>query len=393
MPPQLLSPAGLPACDGFSAGSSSPIGEEDAHPASSRQFLDASMPGAGPSGRAPLKRTASTASVNAHVMDMLNPNKQAEEIARLNGHSRQGRSSSVLSSDSDDGIGTIEDWEIEQDSPAADGSTSTHCRVEEKDPFTVTPHAYGSAMMLESAGPSSSPTLALKRQRRPAAARASDSGTDDMDDADNNPFLSTSSGSSKTPRKATADHKKKISYVFRGKRITYDAPLDSLLQDDEDDEALNMCIKSGPRVLFPSPPTPAPAPPSKMEPLPAKQIVHSPESRPSVSLHLMQTPRRQTHMLVDSNASDATFVGSGSSRVSKGEADKHKDEAPTTSFIPPTPASLPQKSQKSEEQRRLERERLQNAMSGIQAAHQAVNHAGSAAAQRKQKRYVPYPPR
>lgn len=219
MPPQLLSPAGLPALDVFGASSSSPVAEDDA-PSSSRRYLDVSLPGAGPSpasGRPALKRTASTQSVNEHIMDMLNPHKQAEEIARMNGHSRKGRSSSVLSSDSDDGIGTIEDWEIEEDSPVAlDSSSSKRRAIEDDDPFTVTPPASGTSMMLDSAGPSSSPTLAVQRKRRPAhppAARAQDSD-DDMDDADNNPFLNTSSDPPKASKKSMADHKKKISYVL-----------------------------------------------------------------------------------------------------------------------------------------------------------------------------------
>jgi hypothetical protein len=182
----------------------------------------------------------------------------------------------------------------------------------------------------------------------------------------------------------------------RGKRVTYDAPLDSLFQDDEDEES-SIRMRSGPRVLFPSPPTPAPAPPTAVQSTPRKQAYLSPEARTPISLHLMQTPRRQPHVVADSsNASDVTLVASSDARGnSKPEGDRK--QAPIAPFIPPTPASLPQKSQKSDEQRRLERERLQNAMSGIHAAHQAVHNAhrgeGAGAAQQRQRRYAPYPPR
>lgn len=145
-------------------------------------------------------------------MDMLNPHKQAEEIARMNGNARKGRSSSVLSSDSDDGIGTLEDWEIEQDDSPVAGQKRAY-REEEKDPFTVTPPVSGSSMSLDSSGPSSSPTVAVQKRRR-SSARALDSD-DDMDDAGNNPFLSTSNPP-KAPSKSQSkvDHKKKISYVL-----------------------------------------------------------------------------------------------------------------------------------------------------------------------------------
>lgn len=190
----------------------------------------------------------------------------------------------------------------------------------------------------------------------------------------------------------------------RGKRITYDAPLDSLFQDDEDDEALNLHMKSGPRVLFPSPPTPAPAA-STSHTTPRKQANLSPEARPPISLHLMQTPRRQSALVASgSGSSDMTLVDS-TPRVSlankdkadgaTGERKRPSKGEPIAPFIPPTPASLPQKSQKTEEQRQLERERLANAMSGIQAAHSAIHnaHRGGAGGQQGQRRYAAYPPR
>lgn len=167
-----------------------------------------------------------------------------------------------------------------------------------------------------------------------------------------------------------------------------------------------MVMKSGPRVLFPSPPTPAPASSSSstIHATPRKPINLSPEARPTVSLHLMRTPRRQPHTVSGSGGtSDATLVAKSTPRVERHKAnrDDGKDlekHAPIAPFIPPTPASLPQKSQKSEEQRRLEKERLQNAMSGIQAAHQAVHNAhrgadSASAHQQRQRRYAPYPPR
>lgn len=133
----------------------------------------------------------------------------------MNGHSRKGRSSSVLSSDSDDGIGTIEDWEIEQDSPVAESNSKRRQMEEEQDPFTVTPPVSAPSMMLDPAGPSSSPTLALRKQRRPAStATLAQDSDDDMDDADNNPFLSASTAPPKAPKKSAIDHKKKISYVL-----------------------------------------------------------------------------------------------------------------------------------------------------------------------------------
>lgn len=232
MPPQLLSPAGLPGLDVYGASDdSSPIMEHhNAGPSSSTlQYLDVSLPGAGrsharhPSSRqppAPLKRTASTASVNEHIMDMLNPHKQAEEIARMNGSkARKGRSSSVLSSDSEDGIGTLEDWEIEQDDSPVAGQKRRRV-VEEKDPFTVSPPVSGSSMTLDGGeGPSSSPTVAVQKRRRSGGlsrAAAQDSSDDDMDDADNNPFLDRPSNPPKAPSKngSKVDHKKKISYVL-----------------------------------------------------------------------------------------------------------------------------------------------------------------------------------
>lgn len=243
MPPQLLSPAGLPGLSVYEAASddSSPIMEHHHQSHNGvNHYLDASLPGAGgrnnsigarhPSSNRPaappLKRTASTASVNEHIMDMLNPHKQAEEIARMNGSkSRKGRSSSVLSSDSEDGIGTLEDWEIEQDeSPVAGQKRRRPAHeVEDKDPFTASPPVSGSSMTLESdAGPSSSPTVAVQKRRKSGEGlysrglAGSLDSDDDMDDADNNPFLDGPSTAPKAPSQSGSkvDHKKKISYVL-----------------------------------------------------------------------------------------------------------------------------------------------------------------------------------
>lgn len=106
----------------------------------------------------------------------------------------------------------------------------------------------------------------------------------------------------------------------------------------------------------------------------------------------MQTPRRQpVPVSSESGSSEATLVGTSSrGEYVKGQDGKKGPSEPIAPFIPPTPASLPQKSQKSEEQRQLERERLANAMKGIQAAHHAVNNAG---ARPRQNRYTPYAPR
>jgi hypothetical protein len=158
----------------------------------------------------------------------------------------------------------------------------------------------------------------------------------------------------------------------RGKRITYDAPLESIFPAEDSDEEALPGMLSGPRVLFPAPATPSPAPSLKL------QNVSPPVNTQSASvrnIELMQTPRRQT-----ASASAASSKAGPQGEVAgKG---RQREEPEQRRVIPPTPASLPQKSR---EQVQLERERFQSAMRGLQH--------GTAASSRNARRAAPYPPR
>ena len=171
----------------------------------------------------------------------------------------------------------------------------------------------------------------------------------------------------------------------RGKRITYDAPLESLFPAEDEDDLLLLSshAKSGPRVLFPSPPTPS----SSTSSLPSSQNVSPPSSSVNAQL-LMQTPRRAPPPATYTTPAERITAALTSARQGSKEGGEKREKAP---FIPPTPASLPQK---SKAERNLERERLNGAMRGLQASGQAnaMAHRGESSEMRG-RRYAPYPPR
>lgn len=266
--PQLLSPAGLPALSDVFIENGQEDGNEDtplqhAGPSSSSILrnvsgaaahapsylsIDAAHGGLpahlskrrGGASRAPLKRTASTSSVNEHVMDMLNPYKQKEEIARLNNNVKRRRGGSPGGASSSSST-------IDGNNELSEDDDETEVNRHDSDPFSNTMPVSGPpSMLLDSGGSgdapgaivdglsSSSPTSrasAIRNHTRFASrgttsARASNghnrsNGDEDMDmdDADNNPFLTTTT--SRQPPKAPskkektgASHKDKISYVL-----------------------------------------------------------------------------------------------------------------------------------------------------------------------------------
>ena len=169
----------------------------------------------------------------------------------------------------------------------------------------------------------------------------------------------------------------------RGKRITYNAPIDSLFPaEDHEDGIISANLKSGPRVLFPCPPTPA----TSAKPLQPPANVSPPSSVPNTTL-LLQTPRRKPAPAPEFST-PAERIAAALSGDRKGEKRKEYDPA---SYIPPTPASQPQK---SKAEREIERERLQSAMRGLQASHaaSAAAHRGESS-EARHRRYAPYPPR
>jgi hypothetical protein len=168
----------------------------------------------------------------------------------------------------------------------------------------------------------------------------------------------------------------------RGKRITYNASIDSMFPAEYDNDGVTAAnYKSGPRVLFPYPPTPS----ASEKPLQPPTNVSPPTTVPNATL-LMQTPRRKAAPPAEFST-PAERIAAALSGDRKG-AKKEYDPA---SYIPPTPASLPQK---SKAEREIERERLQGAMRGLQASHAASSaaHRGESSEARV-RRYAPYPPR
>lgn len=319
--------------------------------------------------RPPIKRTASTASLN-EVADLnLPPDQQA--IIR----------SADLSSDEE--VNEMQDDDL-------------HEGVD-KDPFVVTPPPGSGSGMLIDTTPTASPTLPRSHYNskaipRRASARARSDSEEERDDAANNPFLA-SAKKSHPPREQqrkkaskTDPGRQKVSYVFRGKRITYDAPLESLfpVSDDDADCAHLANMKSGPRVLFPAPPTPVS---KKSEQSPAKASSPSAFTVNQPRMELLQTPRRGP--TTTNPAFQPVAAGLSHQPMMDGNKGESKPGGRADErAIPPTPASLPQK---SKAQRQLERERLHGAMRGLHhgpgISHQMAGAGGGP------KRYAPYPPR
>ena len=177
--------------------------------------------------------------------------------------------------------------------------------------------------------------------------------------------------------------------------------------DDPEDAELHSRLKaqSGPRILFPSPPTPV----ASTSMLPPHQV--SPPSNRNASNPIalvMQTPVRKKASAAAvefSTPADRITAALQSGAAERAGAGAKKDDGdigrqergPAAPFIPPTPASLPQKSKAERDS--IERERLASAMRGIQAAHSRAAHATSQAhalptdSAARRSRYAPYPPR
>lgn len=213
-------------------------------------------------------------------------------------------------------------------------------------------------------------------------------------------------------RRNKADAKSVRAYAYRlrssrGKRITYDAPLEDLFpaSDESDSEEgggrRKKTYPSGPRILFPPKPAPASPPITGT----ASGNVSPDASGHSIisKMELMQTPRRRPLQLTeDGDELELQTPQQVGRRKDGAQADglemtfsakpRERDAQPIPPpHIPPTPASLPQKV-KTKEQRSIERERLNGAMRGIQATAHAI-HQAATGSDRSARRYGPYPPR
>lgn len=160
-----------------------------------------------------LKRTASTASVNERVMDMLNP-----------AHKQR-----YVDDDGEDSdMGMQEDWEVEPDPEEEEVDVDNGC----DDPFAPSSsrsrprHTSGSSssrMLLdrqEGSSPPSSPTLGRsalptpKSSRKPAN-RVSMAMMQDMDDEDDdNPFLARGPAKAQNNKGKSSIDRDKVSYVL-----------------------------------------------------------------------------------------------------------------------------------------------------------------------------------
>ena len=205
--------------------------------------------------------------------------------------------------------------------------------------------------------------------------------------------------------------------ISRGKRITYNASLDAMYptsdNDDPEDAELQSRLKaqSGPRVLFPSPPTPVAStsmlPPHQVSPPsnrtasnPTALVMQTPVRKKAPAAAGFSTPADRITAALQSGAAERERVGAGAKKDDGGFGRREKEREPAAPFVPPTPASLPQKSKAERDS--IERERLASAMRGIQAAHsraaqatsqQAHAHALPAGSAARRSRYAPYPPR
>lgn len=94
----------------------------------------------------------------------------------------------------------------------------------------------------------------------------------------------------------------------------------------------------------------------------------------------MQTPRRKAAPPPEFST-PAERISAALSKRSNGEGGEKKDSYDPASFIPPTPASLPQK---SKAEREADRQRLQSQMRAAQSVHRGEG---------SHRRYAPYPPR
>ncbi|KAL7009710.1 hypothetical protein EMMF5_000618 [Cystobasidiomycetes sp. EMM_F5] len=354
--------------------------------------------GKGGATRPPIKRTASTADISAD--DDLNTVAFIDQHRVIN--------AGDISSD-DEGhfgvgkLGVREDWESDSEDDSSEVEMDVSGRPQrtarrrvgkqDDDPFMLTNSAATTtpttssptepaSRMLVDGSPPSSPTYAaagrqqaqqrgVKRKLPASTEGSADTGykmsekaRKQFDDEESNPFLvrpqTSAAGSAKSdgPRK-TQDGNHKMSYVFRGKRITYEADISSLHPDlDSDEEELNrkLGVKSGPRVLFPAPPTPV-ASTSKRT---TANVSPPCATSAAANAHLMQTPRRPGKKgvvsFVESSPVDTRFPAATpatTSRarssaveldVSRAGSQKRKVEQDDglSRGIPPTPASLPQ---------------------------------------------------
>lgn len=118
-----------------------------------------------------------------------------------------------------------------------------------------------------------------------------------------NPFVVKSSDAHRMWTPGHAKKPEKLTYVFRGKRITYDLPFDALVAQDPEDSPF---AEPSPRLLYPPPPpiTPPSSHPSSSF---LDALRASMPEKPVLVDHGLPTPARERVRNSDGSRKDARF--------------------------------------------------------------------------------------